>query len=372
MSSNRSTSRILQALAGRRAANTVDTVAARFLQVFQEHGVEAAQIPRLLPEIRISDLQTPATLLAALAPEILDKTAQLFGVRSHWLEGVDDEIYDYLAVNKQPETLLERLAAICANQQQTLCFPLRVLTTRKALDWHNDDAQYLALVLVEQIAMLGEENICRYHVYRDGFDWSHLPARLELKAIVRVVFDALHTPVPLFVVSRKEMDDILDGKLIPRRFLNGCQITNPSLEDYALSEVHSHVARETEELPAVLAYIERHHLRAYSFAQEETTTPPETPADSPTASTPPETSKPPKPSGKRQAQADNWESIRIAARTLWAEDSQRSITDMIRRLQKVPALKAAALSESAIRKHIADLAPPGIRGKSGRKPKQSP
>lgn len=370
-SKRRSSSRILLALTGRRAANTVDTVAARFLQVFQEHGIEAAQIPRLLPEIKLADLQTEATLLAALTPEILDKTAQFFGVRAQWLEGVDDEVYDYLAVSKQPETLLERLAAICANQSEEPYFPLRVLTTTKQLDWHDSDAQYLAPVLVEAIATLGEDDICRYHIYRDGFDWSHPPSRIELKAISRVVSRALSTPVPLFFVSPKEMDAILDGKLIPRRFLTGCLITNPSLEDFALSKAESAVARETEELPAVVEYIEQNRLQAYSFAPKATPTPAEEPAESPPAATLPDPSTPPRKAGKRQAMADNWEAVRVAARTLWAEDKLLSIADMIRRLKKIPAFKASGFSESAIRKHIAELAPPGVRGKSGRKPKQS-
>ena len=363
--------KLLQALKGRTPSNSVDTVAARFLRVFQDHGVEASQIPRLLPEIKLADLQSPATLLAALTPEILDKTAQFFGVRPQWLEGVDDEVYDYLAVSKQPETLLERLAAICASQPEKPHFPLRILATRKDLDWRNDDAQYLAPVLVERIATLGDEEICRYHVYRDGFDWSHLPSRIELKAIARVVFRGLNAPVPLLVVSPKEMDNILDGRLIPRRFLSGCLVTNPSLEDFALSKAESPVARETEELPAVLDYIEQHRLQAYSFAPAATPAPPEEPAEGLTTPSLPEPPAAPKRPGKRQALADAWAEARAYSRGRWAKDPTITIEDMVRRIRKVKPMKASAYTESAIRKHIADLAPPGIRGKSGRKPKKS-
>lgn len=364
--------KLLQALKGQAPTDLVDTVAARFLQVFKEHGVETAQIPRLLTEIKLADLQSPATLLAALTPEILDKTAQFFGVRSQWLEGVDDEVYDYLAVSKKPETLLERLAAICASQPEKPHFPLRVLATREALDWRNQNAQYLAPVLVERIATLGDEEICRYHVYRDGFDWSHLPSRIELKAIARVVFRGLNAPVPLFLVSPKVMDDILDGKLIPRRFLSGCLITNPSLEDFALSKEESHVAKETEELPAVLDYIKQNRLQAYSFVPAATPTPPEEPAESPALHPHPATPSAPKKPGKRQALADAWAEARAYSRGRWAEDPTITIEDMVRRIRKVKTMKASAYTESAIRKHIADLAPPGIRGKSGRKPKKSP
>jgi hypothetical protein len=369
-SKRRSPRQLLQALSGRKTVNPVETVVLRFLQLFQDHGVEAAQIPRLLPEIKLADLQSPSRLLAALSPEIIEKAAQLFGVRVLWLEGVDEEVYDYLAANKEPATLLQRLASICAGQPEKPRFPLRVLADRKALDWCDGGAQYLAPVLVEQIATLGEEEIYRYHVFRDGFDWSHAPSRIELKAIARTVFKGTAMPVPLFAVSPKEMDAILDGKLIPRRFLSGCLITNPSLEDYALSREESAVARETEELPAVLAYIKGHRFEDYSFAPQPATAPAAELAPSPPAEerTPKPTGKP----GKRQALADNWEAIRVAAKTLWAENSLLSIADMIRRLKKIPAFKASALTESAIRKRIADLAPPGVRGKPGRKPKKFP
>lgn len=56
------------------------------------------------------------------------------------------------------------------------------------------------------------------------------------------------------------MRDVLEGKLIPQLQLDGCLITNPSLEDFALSKEESLVAKEVEELPAVLDYIRNHGL----------------------------------------------------------------------------------------------------------------
>lgn len=362
---------LLHTLMGRQPASSADTVAARFLQVFREHGVEASQIPRLLPQIKLDDLQSSSKLLAALTPEILDKAAQFFGVRVQWLEGVDEEIYDYLATYKQPTLLLERLTSICTNLTERPSFPLRVLVTRRNLNWRDGNVQQLAPVLVERIAIFGEEEICRYHIFRDGFDWSHTPARTELKAITRVIYDALHMPAPLFVISSKQMDNILEGRLIPRRFLSGCQLTNPSLEDYVLSREESSVAKESEELPTVLSYIEQHGLQGFSFAPKPAATPSVEPSESPTATAPTETPNPPKKPGKRQALAVAWGQARIYAKARWAEDRTISIEDMVRRIKSNKALMTSEYSESAIRKHIADLAPPGVRGKSGRKPKKS-
>lgn len=363
----------LRQLFGQRQKDTVGNVAGRFLQAFQDHGVEASQIPRLLPQIKLDDLQSPAKLLAALTPEILDQTAQLFGIRSQWLEGVEDEIYDGCWTYKQPSRLLEHLASLCTTDEQHVWFPLRVLTTTKKLDRKDPGQQFLAPIVIEKVAEIGEGDIYRYHIYRDGFDWGYWRTRIELKVIARLVYQRLGVGVPLYEVTPKEMDDILECRAIPRRYLRGSLLTTPSLEDFALSNEESRIAKEVEELPDVLRYLEKSHLQTFSFARTEApaTAQEAEPAASPDAPEPADAQEPPRKPGKRQVQAGNWEAIRAAAKAFWALDDQLSIAVMILRLKRIPSLKASALSDSAIRKHIRDLAPDGIRGKPGRKPKQS-
>lgn len=343
----------------------VVTVAQRFLQAFREHGVEPAQIPRLLPQIGLDDLQSSERLLAVLTPDVLSQAAKFLGIRLQWLEGVDDKIYADLYTYKEPAKLLQHLAAILPSHSEYLDFPLRVLTGAERLDWTNEDQQELAPVLVEKIARLGETDVCRYHVYRDGFDWGYPPARIQLKALARVVYTALHKPVPLYRVSPDVMEAVLEGRRIPREYLNGCRITNPSLEDYALSREESAVAKEVEELTEVLRYIDQERLleidRAWEVAISESR-----PAE-------PELSSPPTPkaAGKRETSKGDWEKIRAYARALWAEDPTIGIGEMVKRIQANKALKKPALGESAIRKRIRDLAPLAVK-KAGRRPKKSP
>lgn len=362
----------LRQLFGQPQKDTVGNVSGRFLQAFRDHGVEASQIPRLLPQLKLDDLQSPAKLLAALTPEILDKTAQLFGIRSQWLEGVEDEIYDGLWTYKQPSRILDHLASLCITDEQRFWCPLRVLTTTRKLDRNDPGQQLLVPILIEKIAELGEEDIHRYHIYRDGFDWSHWRSRIELKAIARLVYQRLGIGVPLYEVTPKQMDGILECRAIPRRYLRGSLLTTPSLEDFALSSEESRIAKEVEELPDVLRCIDDNNLQTFSFVRPYAPTTGQEPdaTASPDSSEAAEGQEPPKKSGKRQVQAGNWEAIRVAARALWAQDKQLSIAEMIRRLKGIPSLKASG-TESAIRKHICDLAPESIRGKPGRKPKQS-
>ncbi|MBK1681321.1 hypothetical protein CKO20_13175 [Rhodocyclus tenuis] len=351
-------------------AYPIAIVGVRFLQVFHDHGIEVSQIPRILPQIRLADLQSPQHLIAALTPELLAQTAQMFGVRLEWLEGVDDQIYEHLSAYKRPQTFLEHLAALRQSAQDPLRHPVRVLTVAKRLDWRNPVRQPLAPVVLEKIAELGEEPIYRYHVFQDGCDWSYSPSRIELKSIVKVLSDRLGITVPLFVIGAKDMEEVLEGRLIPRRFVDGCLVTDPSLEDYVFTPERSGVAKEAEELPVVLACIEEHRLMEFSFEHVEDS-PPDAPV-SESESRPSSTVKASAQNGKRaQAETEIWAPISSAAITLWGQDSSLPIAEVVRRIKKTPAFKASAFSDSAIRKRIADLAPEGVRGKPGRKPKQS-
>ena len=142
---------------GKSKTNPVNIVAQRFLHVFLEHGVEAAQIPRLLPQIKLADLKSEDALLAALTTDVLDQTAYLFGIRNQWLEGVDNQIYECRTCYKQPELFFEHLAILRNDEHGDFWFPIRAISVTKNLDCGNPNRQLLALVLVEFITWLGDE-----------------------------------------------------------------------------------------------------------------------------------------------------------------------------------------------------------------------
>jgi len=355
-------------------SNPVNLIAQRFFQAFQEHGIDASKIPRLLPQIKLDDLKSSEALLTALTPDILDQTAKLFGIRTEWLEGLDDEIYEFHSCYKQPELFFELLATLRGRAKfDSFDFPLRIISSTNKLDCNDDREQLLVPILLERIEVPIDERIYRYHIYNDGFDWSHLPSRIQLKAIARLVATVLNTPIPIFKVSPIELNEILGRKLIPRNFIDGCQLTNPSLEDFIYTYEESVVAKEVDELPEVLKYIEQYKLEALISSEPPQPIPPGESAFEPESSPEPATPTTNKPkTGKR---ADNnldlWEPVRAVASMLWMDNDSLPIADAIRHLKSVAHLKASKLSESAIRKRIADLAPPKVKGKPGRKPKQS-
>lgn len=251
-----------QSFTGKTKSNPVNVVAQRFLQVFHDHGLQAAQIPRLLPQIKLDDLKSEEVLLAALTPAVLDQAAHLFGIRTAWLEGVDDDIYERLSCYKQPEVFFENLALLNRDENDFDDFYVQTLVTTKQLDKNDPSQQLLVVIVVEKIAELGDQRVYRYHVYGDGWDWGYYPTRIQLKAMARLLCQKFGKTMSIYTTKLADLENIREGKQIPRSYLGGCLLSEPSLEDFALSSDESRVAKEVDELPEVLRYLEEHNLES--------------------------------------------------------------------------------------------------------------
>lgn len=359
--------KFVKGLIGGKSKNPVNLIAGRFVRVFENHGVPASQIPRLLPQIQFSDLKSEDALLLKLNGEVLERAAQLFGIRRQWLEGIDDQIYEAHCCYKCPNEFFSDLASFCHRKDTGLYLPVRAFTTRNHLDYTNREKQPLALIPVEQFAILDDKQIFRYRVFNDEWDWSYVPARIQVKAMARLVSTILHIPVPLYVIKPDEMEALYASTMIPHQLIGNCWVSDPSLDDYAIS--NSYVGKEKEELPEVIKYIEEHHLEGLIKEEQENLD--LTAKES--ESIPVQLKKTPKipGAGKRaKTQEELWEPARSEAKRLWNENNFLSIAEVIRHLKANQDLKASGCGESGIRKKIADLAPENIRGKSGRKPKK--
>lgn len=353
--------------------DSISHMVKRYLHLFEAHDIDILQIPRLISQIRYEDLGSSKQLLTALTPMVIDATAELFGVRTEWLEGQDDRVYNLLWARKYPKRFLSQFASALAPGIPEPWFPLRVLTTSMDLDRQAPYSQLLTPVIVEVTGTVGDQTLYRCRVYGDYYDWTDSASRIELKALVLLAFRHTNTPIPLFKVTNEEMEAFTDGSAIPSIVWRRALLSNPSLEDFVLSFENSVVAKETDELPDVLSYLEAQGLSDFRFRAPDPAIPVEskhdiTPEDVSVVSPAPEQKTS---SGKRKIQKDQWSTIVSGAQAVWAQDPTVTYSAMIQRLKRMPHLKASALSESAIHKHIRTVAPPEVRGKPGRKSKQS-
>ncbi len=276
-----------------------------------------------------------------------------------------------------PKHLLTRLAVAAGtlNAWNGLGrFPMRVLTTSMALTPDSSDRQWLLPVIVEPVSDSEDSPAYRCQVCGDYYDWTDSQSRIELKAITWLAWHRLRITVPLFRVSQDEFDRIRGGMAVPTIVLRSGLIAEPSLEDFIQTPEESRVAKEADELPAVLGYLDAEGLRDFAFdAPAVALTPveeaaaPQSPAAMPEHEEPQRRSAP----GKREVQRAQWAAIVGAAQAMWSQDRTVDFAEMIRRLKSMPHLKANALSDSAIHKHIRVVAPPEVLGKPGRKPTKS-
>lgn len=354
-------------------------IAERFAKLFAAHGVQPSQIPRLIPAIKYEDLDNPKALLAALSPAVIDACVQLFDIRSQWLEGLDDMPYQVNWARGKPKALLSLLSgAISSKGEDQNQFPLRVLTTSIKLDRQGSHQQWLLPVIVETVRELGDTLIHRCHIFGNHYDWTNEAHRLELKALSWVVYHQLGSPVSFYHVTPKEMEKFMMGEAIPSVLWRKGLLSEPSLEDYALSKQESVQAKETDELPKLLAYLDASGLKNWQLEASLPSKTDETapvPSEEATNAAPPTLEKPTPGKrmarGKREIKQADWDALLTVARGIWSEDRTLPYVEVIRRLKAMPHLKAAAMGESAIRKQLQKIAPPEVRGKAGRKANKS-
>ncbi len=250
---------LLSKLAGGSKPDPVAVVAKRFVELFAVHGVPVTQIQHFLPQLTLDKVQKPEALLPMLTPDILEQAAQLFRVRRTWLEGVDNQIYDCAFCYQTPENFFEELAILPRTHEY---MPVRGLFCTETLDYRNPNSQPIALVLIEKIRELGDTEIFRYRIFHDDWDWNYPKSRIQLKAMVRVM-EQLHLgPVPLDLVKPAIIEQVQEGRLIPRPYLRRAPTSDPSLEDYACTKQEHAKAKECDELPYVQKYIKKENLLA--------------------------------------------------------------------------------------------------------------
>ncbi|MGB2833968.1 MAG: hypothetical protein WBC07_13550 [Methylotenera sp.] len=235
---------------------TPQLVAKRFRQLFIDHGVEETRIPRIFPKVSLEDLQSDNLLIKKLTPEIINEVAELFKVRSEWLEGVDDTIYYHQSCYKRPDKFFEFLKTIKFDE---MGFPFRVITPVEKFDYKDGTRQPFSILFVEKIAELGDEDIHRYYLDA-GWAWDHWTCRIQLKAMALLYWKHIKHPITLYTVPRDIYSEIENLQKIPYPYLTGALISNPSVEDYISNSEFSCVAKEFEELPEVYKYIEEYKL----------------------------------------------------------------------------------------------------------------
>lgn len=168
-----------------RAARQVpqeESIAARFVRIFESHGVSRNQIPRFFGhELTIEDVQTEQSLFPKLTEPVLEGICERFSIRREWLDGADSQPHEVHHFYKNPGEFSEFIQALRAANPQLRVSGVLVSPADEAFD------STALLILEEEIGWVGEKVICRYHLC-DEWLFSYWKARAYLTACVAIAW----------------------------------------------------------------------------------------------------------------------------------------------------------------------------------------
>lgn len=163
-------------------STSAESVAARFVRLFESHGVHKNQIPRFIGHgLTVKDMQGEESLLAKLDEPLLEEVCEMFAVRREWLDGADTQIHpchDFYKKAKDFERFIEELIASNpnANLHGVVIAPEKAKRNAEAL-----------IILQEEIGWIGEKPIYRFHLCNDWY-FSYWKARAYLTACVAIAW----------------------------------------------------------------------------------------------------------------------------------------------------------------------------------------
>lgn len=153
-----------------------ETVAGRFIRLFESHDVHRNQIPRFLGRgLTLRDIQDESSLLDKLDEPMLDAVCDLFAVRREWLEGAEDLIYPCHDFYKRPEAVAPFLAALKANNPDGQLDGVLL-----APDDEKGDA---LIILSEIVGWIGDKPVYRNHLLNNWL-FDYWKSRTYLTACV--------------------------------------------------------------------------------------------------------------------------------------------------------------------------------------------
>ncbi|MDD2712382.1 MAG: hypothetical protein PHU77_05610 [Simplicispira sp.] len=163
-----------------RSKPVAETLAGRFLRLFEAHGVHRNQIPRFFGQgLQLRDVQDEAALLPCLTDEHVASACQLFGVQRQWLERGEGRAHVRHDFYVQPKAFAGFLDGLMTRRQGAA--HAEVMATLFGA-WNQRDVDS-TLVVAEPVGALNDEVIYRYH-HVDAGPLGYWKARVSAAAMV--------------------------------------------------------------------------------------------------------------------------------------------------------------------------------------------
>lgn len=158
-----------------------ETLAGRFIRLFESHGVHRNQIPRFFGHgLQFKDVQDDATLLPCLTDTHLADACELFGVQRQWLERGEGSAHVRSYFYVQPLAFGAYLDELLAARKELRDVPVKAeLFGLSEADRRVDST----LVIAVPIGELNDAVIYRFH-HVDGGPLGYWKSRVSTAALV--------------------------------------------------------------------------------------------------------------------------------------------------------------------------------------------
>jgi hypothetical protein len=188
-----------------KTALTDESVASRFIRLFESHGVHRNQIPRFFDHgLRLADVKDASVLLPRLDEPMLDDACRLFAVRREWLDGAEKRIYPCHDFYKRPDQFASFVDGIASENPQGDIDGLLIVPEPPG---HEPEA---LLIIEESVGFVGDKAIRRFHLC-NNWSFAYWKARAYLTACVAIAWKrdihirGIYSPA-------KELSKIVEGE----------------------------------------------------------------------------------------------------------------------------------------------------------------
>lgn len=248
-------------------------LAHRIRRVFSEHGLQPAHLTRFFAirkapfVITLADQQNDASFFRWLSDEKIDWIAQAFLVRRAWIDGEDTAIHEQFSFDKQPQhffsTISQHLDASVFEEVHDSPYAY-FLRWGVGKDWQKKGQSRVFVVLAVPLARFSNEHtVYKYITDFEGYPWEYTRTYIQLRSWIRL----LNIGKKIYCFGRELTVETAEEFQSNNTFLraiieNKLQRTRDDWhpEDYALYPSESSVAKETETLGDVIAFLKENNL----------------------------------------------------------------------------------------------------------------
>ncbi len=239
-------------------------VAQRFRALLAGHELKLQHAIDIFPPefgIRLEQLSTDEKILSFLSPQVLDWTAQYFGVRRDWLDGSVPYIYESRRYTKNLRGAVDDAVELTKHDSLLEGF---LLVDTNNHDFRSGQSRYGCFVMRARVTDLNHEHsLYRYVVCTEAWPLSENYLS-QLKVMGRLLYKYFGMTIPIMQVTPTELEAAYAGTVFLASLIKPPLLREFHLEDFALRPEESAKAQDPSFAEYAIQYLKESGLNEYA------------------------------------------------------------------------------------------------------------